>query len=43
MKILIIGGGGREHAVAKALIKNVAVERSGSHPATAAQLPSAKT
>lgn len=27
MKILIIGGGGREHAVAKALIKNVAVEK----------------
>ena len=27
MKILIIGGGGREHAVAKALVKNVAVEK----------------
>lgn len=27
MKILVIGGGGREHAVAKALAKNVAVEK----------------
>ena len=27
MKILVIGGGGRGHAVAKALAKNVAVEK----------------
>ncbi|MBQ9967052.1 MAG: phosphoribosylamine--glycine ligase [Clostridia bacterium] len=27
MKILVIGGGGREHAVAKSLMKNVAVEK----------------
>lgn len=27
MKILIIGGGGREHAVAKAIMRNVAVEK----------------
>ena len=27
MRILVIGGGGREHAIAKALTKNVAVEQ----------------
>ena len=39
MKLMVIGGGGREHAIIKKLKENPAVEKITVCPATAASPP----